>query len=155
MSEGDHTINVEFDIAAEDVQADWTAMEQLVRDVCKQEDVHEATVAISIVDDERMIEAHQQYMQMDNTTDVLSFDLSDEFEPTPNFALIVNAAMAARQAAERGHSSRAELALYITHGLLHNLGYDDLDEEQALQMHRMEDQILEQHGFGRVFFNEQ
>jgi probable rRNA maturation factor len=91
---------------------------------------------------------------MDTTTDVLSFDLSDEFEPKPSFALIVNAAMAARQATERGHSAQAELALYITHGLLHNLGYDDLDDEQALQMHRMEDHILERHGFGRVFFDE-
>jgi probable rRNA maturation factor len=153
MSKDEHTIDVEFDIAAEDVRADWTAMEELVRHICTQADVKDALVAIRIVDDERMIEAHRQYMQLDSTTDVLSFDLSDEFEPKPNFALIVNAAMAARQAAERGHSSQAELGLYITHGLLHNLGYDDLDEEQALEMHQKEDELLERHGFGRVYFD--
>jgi len=151
----DHVIEVEFDITAEDVRADWAALEELVRNICTQQQVRQASVSISIVDDARMIEAHQQYMQLDTTTDVLSFDLSDEFETRPSFALIVNAAMAARQASERRHSAQAELALYITHGLLHNLGYDDLDEEQALEMHRMEDQILEQHGFGRVFFDKE
>ena len=50
-----------------------------------------------------------------------------------------------------GHSAEAEIALYITHGLLHNLGFDDASEQQAEEMHRMEDEILQQAGFGTVF----
>ena len=41
------------------------------------------------------------------------------------FDLIVNGELAAREAARRGHGAEAELALYITHGLLHNLGFND------------------------------
>jgi probable rRNA maturation factor len=59
--------------------------------------------------------------------------------------------MAARQARQRGHSTEAELALYVTHGLLHNLGYDDGNDEQARQMHLKEDEILQRHGFGQVY----
>jgi len=47
------------------------------------------------------------------------------------FELVVNGEMAVRQALLRKHSSQAELALYITHGLLHNLGFDDAAEDQA------------------------
>jgi rRNA maturation RNase YbeY len=67
------------------------------------------------------------------------------------FDLIVNGEMARRQAAERGHSSGAELALYITHALLHQLGFDDGDEKSAGRMHREEDEILQYFGYGTVY----
>ena len=56
-----------------------------------------------------------------------------------------------RQAAQRGHSTEAELALYLTHGLLHNLGFNDADKAAAERMHDMEDEILQQAGFGVVY----
>jgi probable rRNA maturation factor len=64
---------------------------------------------------------------------------------------VVNAEMANRQAAKRGHSPEAELALYITHGLLHNLGFDDLSSEDAKKMHETEDAMLQQLGFGIIY----
>jgi probable rRNA maturation factor len=151
MSKADQTIDVEFDTASESVPADLTALERLVRDVCMEGHVSRASVSIRIVEDQDMIQTHRDYMGLETTTDVMSFDLSDEFEPQKTFALVVNAAMAARQARQRGHSAEAELALYVTHGLLHNLGYDDGDDEQARQMHLKEDEILQRHGFGPVY----
>jgi probable rRNA maturation factor len=59
--------------------------------------------------------------------------------------------MAVRQANLRGHTSEAELALYITHGLLHNLGFDDSAENQARKMHETEDEILQEFGYGMVY----
>ena len=59
--------------------------------------------------------------------------------------------MAVRQANQRGHSSEAELALYITHGLLHNLGFDDSTKKQARKMHETEDKILQEFGYGIVY----
>jgi probable rRNA maturation factor len=59
--------------------------------------------------------------------------------------------MALRQANSRGHSSEAEIALYITHGLLHNLGFDDSTEPKAKNMHDIEDNILQQLGYGLVY----
>ena len=51
----------------------------------------------------------------------------------------------------RGHDAEAELALYVVHGLLHNIGYDDLTEADARKMHGMEDEILECFGYGTVY----
>ena len=58
---------------------------------------------------------------------------------------------AVKEAKLRGHSSEAELALYITHGLLHNLGFDDSQRTKAKKMHKTEDEILQQLGFGLVY----
>ena len=67
------------------------------------------------------------------------------------FELVVNGEMAVRQAKLRGHSGEAELALYVTHGLLHNLGFDDSTQNRAKKMHDTEDEILEQVGYGAVY----
>jgi probable rRNA maturation factor len=98
-----------------------------------------------------MQELNTQFLNHQTTTDCLSFDLSDEAEESKIFELIVNGEMAVRQADSRGHSSEAELALYITHGLLHNLGFDDSTPEQARTMHDTEDEILQQMGYGFVY----
>ena len=59
--------------------------------------------------------------------------------------------MAHRQARLRGHNAQAELALYILHGLLHNLGFDDVTAAKAAKMHKAEDDILKKFGFGVVY----
>ncbi len=59
--------------------------------------------------------------------------------------------MAVREAVLRSHSSKAELALYVTHGLLHNVGFDDSTKEKAKKMHDAEDEILQQLGYGSVY----
>lgn len=152
MRQARTAIKVEFEISVPSAPLDIDAMKKLMIDTCRQEGVRNAAISIRIVDDAGMIEMHRQYLGKSGTTDVLSFDLSDAFEDRQNFVLIVNAQLAARQAKRRGHTAQAELALYITHGLLHNLGYDDADKEQARRMHRAEDAVLDRHGFGPVYF---
>ncbi len=110
-------------------------------------------VSIAIVDDDQIRKLNSRFLKRKSATDCLSFDLSDTQSPqSPRlFELVVNGQMAQRQAALRGHSSRAELALYITHGLLHNLGFDDSTENKAKKMHDTEDKILQQLGYGLVY----
>ena len=107
-------------------------------------------VSIAIVDDNEIRELNSRFLNHQTITDCLSFDLSDD-EKSKIFDLVVNGEMAVRQAGLRGHSSEAELALYITHGLLHNLGFDDLTPDQARTMHDTEDEILQQLGYGFVY----
>jgi rRNA maturation RNase YbeY len=67
--------------------------------------------------------------------------------------VIVNGERAVKEAQLRNHSSEAELALYITHSLLHNLDFDDSTDEQARKMHKIEDEILQNLGYGLVYNN--
>ncbi len=115
-------------------------------------------ISIAIVDDAEIRKLNSQFLNHKRTTDCLSFDLSDTEEESATgnrkskiFDLVVNGEMAVRQANLRGHSSEAELALYITHGLLHNLGFDDSTPSQAQTMHETEDEILQQLGYGLVY----
>ncbi len=128
-------------------------IEELVKAVCERFELAEATVSIAIVDDERFCEVNSRFRKSKTTSDCLSFDLSEGAagESERLFELVVNGEMAVRQALLRNHSSQAELALYITHGLLHNLGFDDTAEDQAEKMHNTEDEILKQLGYGLVY----
>ncbi|MDT8303207.1 MAG: rRNA maturation RNase YbeY [Sedimentisphaerales bacterium] len=135
------------------IDAPPSKIKKLVRTVLDRFGLSKATVSIAIVDDAEIRKLNSRFLNRKSNTDCLSFDLSDTREPqSPKlFELIVNGEMAVRQADMRGHASQAELALYITHGLLHNLGFDDATDSKARKMHDMEDNILQQLGYGFVY----
>ena len=120
---------------------------KLVRQICRRFDVHKATVSIAIVDDDVIKKVNAEFLNTTARTDVLSFDLSDDTDESRTFEVVINGAEAVRQGRKRGHSAEAELALYITHGLLHNLGFDDTDPGRAEKMQNAENEILQQAGF--------
>ena len=108
-------------------------------------------ISIAIVNDNEIRELNRQFLNSKAATDCLSFDLSDSEKGPKIFDLVVNGEMAVRQANQRGHSNEAELALYITHGLLHHFGFDDSTKNQARKMHDTEDEILQEFGYGPVY----
>ena len=134
-----------------DFGADISKLKKLAVNICQRFSAEHVAVSIAVVDDEAIKRVNSDYLNKQEQTDVISFDLSDETENNKSFEIIINAEQAAREAAQRGHSAEAELALYLTHGLLHNLGFDDADPAGAEQMHDMEDEILQQAGFGVVY----
>jgi len=137
----------------EDVPGDTVRLEKLARTVCTRFGASRATVSIGIVDDAEIRELNRRFLNHARSTDCLSFDLSEGQGRNGQrvFDLIVNGQMAVREATRRGHSGEAELALYITHGLLHQLGFDDGTPEQAEEMHQTEDEILQHMGYGLVY----
>jgi probable rRNA maturation factor len=136
-----------------DIEVRPPELRKLVKAICNRFKLSKATVSIAIVDDAQIRKLNKQFLNSKSATDCLSFDLSDDEVPhsAKSLELIVNGEMAVREANLRGHSSEAELALYVTHGLLHHLGFDDSTEGQARKMHDMEDEILQQIGYGLVY----
>lgn len=132
-------------------------IKKLAKTVCSlfidQSQSRQTVISIAIVDDDHIRRLNRKFLNRKSNTDCLSFDLSDNNLPQSpkTYELIVNGEMALRQANKRGHSGQAELALYITHGLLHNLGFDDSTQTKAKKMHEMEDKILQQFGYGLVY----
>ncbi len=138
------------------VPIETARLRTLVKAVCDRFEVREAVVSIGIVNDAEMTQFNMRFLQHEGTTDSLSFDLSDSAgtEDARLFDLIVNGELAAREAVRRGHGADAEMALYVTHGLLHNLGFNDATPAQAKRMHQMEDEILQHLGYGMVYNSE-
>ncbi|MCP4608113.1 MAG: rRNA maturation RNase YbeY [Planctomycetes bacterium] len=152
-SKKDQKIVIQITNNFDGIDAPPSKIKKLVRAVCNRFKLSEATVSIAIVDDVEIKILNSRFLNRKANTDCLSFDLSDtRASQSPKlFELIVNGEMAVRQADLRGHASQAELALYITHGLLHNLGFDDSTDSKARKMHDMEDNILQQLGYGFVY----
>ncbi len=111
-------------------------------------------VSVAIVDDARMAQIHQRYAGVAGTTDVLTFDLRDHPQADLEGDLVICLDEAARQAADKGHAVRLEALLYAVHGLLHLIGYDDGDPQEAQAMHQKEDQLLVAAGLGPVYWNQ-
>ncbi len=128
-------------------------LKKLVETTCNCFNSRKSTgmiVSIAIVDDAEMRKVNKRFLNRNSSTDVISFDLSEQ-KNKKLFELVVNGEMAVREARRRGHSSEAELALYVTHGLLHNLGFDDSTQSRAKKMHETEDEILQQLGYGLIY----
>ncbi|MBM4102748.1 MAG: rRNA maturation RNase YbeY [Planctomycetes bacterium] len=128
-------------------------LKRLVRQVCRQFRISRATVNIALVSDKTIRTLHKKIFRSAKITDVISFDLSDPLEKSRFFDIIINAGQARRQARRRGHIAQAEAALYLVHGLLHQLGFNDATEAQARRMHLQEDEILRDAGFGNVYYS--
>jgi probable rRNA maturation factor len=126
-------------------------IKKLVQSVCRRFNLKKVMVSIAVVDNKQIRKLNERFLNRKKNTDCLSFDLSQMGTSPKVFDIIVNGQLAKSQAAKRGHSAQAELMLYITHGLLHNLGFDDLSISDAKKMHRLEDEILQSHGFGQVY----
>ncbi len=96
-------------------------------------------LTILLADDATLLELNQQYRSENRPTDVLSFPAG----PAPEGVgvlegylgdIAISVATAARQAAETGHSTIAEVQLLTVHGVLHLLGYDHLNETERSLM---------------------
>ncbi len=115
------------------------------------------SVRAKIVNDHQMSAAHKRFSNIDGTTDVLTFDLSPQGSTkciehkVLDTDLIICFDEASRQAEQHNHSPAHELLLYIIHGTLHCLGYDDHTDEDFKAMHNKEDQLLTAAGIGPLF----
>jgi len=125
-------------------------LKKLVKAICNRFKLSKTTISIVITNDAQIREINTEFLNRKCTSDCLSFDLSDD-ENQKLFELVVNGERAVKEANLRGHSSEAELALYVTHSLLHNLGFDDSTKAQARKMHDTEDEILQELGYGLVY----
>jgi probable rRNA maturation factor len=128
-------------------------LKQLIRLICTQHGIADGMVSLAIIDDIHTIAINRKYLDREGTTDCFSFDLSDDPSARSNrvFEIVVNGEKARQESQRRGHSAEAELALYVTHGMLHNLGFDDITEDQSEKMHAREDEILQHFGYGVVY----
>ncbi len=149
------SIDMHFDLACDIITSnELDTLKQLTQRVLALIP-NAGSVRVRIVNDADMIDAHMRYCDLDTTTDVLTFDLAYDDEgfdaKVLDTDLIICADEARRQANQRNHSITHELLLYITHGILHCLGYDDHSDEEYARMHAREDQLLTAAGVGAIF----
>lgn len=108
-----------------------------------------AEAVIRLVDETESARLNTDYRGKDRPTNVLSFP----FEAPPGIPtahlgdLVICAPLVEREAREQGKTSDAHWAHLTVHGVLHLLGYDHLEDEEAERMEAEEIRILECLGF--------
>ncbi len=92
-----------------------------------------ATLEVALVDDETSSHVHEQFMDIQGPTDVITFHHGE---------IVIGAEVAARQAAEYGEPLARELLRYFVHGLLHLAGHDDQEDDEREQMETAQEAIV-------------
>jgi probable rRNA maturation factor len=149
-------LSIEISNEQQNVQIDTEQLQKTIKPVLQTCNIEEGTISIAVVNDAAIRALKRQYYHKARVTDVLSFDLREEPSNPPSeqaldCEVVVNAQRAQQASQERNQDAQAELNLYVVHGLLHQLGYDDQENRQAEIMHQKEDQLLEELGFGPAY----
>jgi probable rRNA maturation factor len=128
---------IEVSIANEQpAEVDEPRLRLAIERVMAAEREGSATISLAIVDNAAIHALNRQFLEHDYPTDVLSFVLEDRGQLEGE--IVVSAEMAASEAARFGWTPADELLLYVIHGALHLVGYDDLEPEAAERMRAAE-----------------
>ena len=124
----------------------------------------DSELSMLFVDEDAMAELNKRFLGKDGPTDVLAFPIDDEdvveggrspdslgpgagmdseADP-PNLLgdVVVCPAVAARNAPNHAGTYDDEMALLVVHGILHILGMDHVDSEEAEAMEQRERELL-------------
>lgn len=115
-------------------------VKKLLECALKTEGVADAGINVVYVGDDESHRLNNQYLRHDYPTDVIAFDLGDEFLEGD---IYVNIDRAAQQAEEYKVSLANEIMRLALHGALHLAGHDDATPGQREDMHELENKYLE------------
>jgi probable rRNA maturation factor len=127
----------------------------------------ETEVSILFVDENAIADLNNRFLGKDSPTDVLAFPIDEEpveggrspdsggtgpgYNPSPEEAptllgdVVICPVVAHRNAPEHAGTYEDELALLLVHGLLHLLGMDHEDPDEAEVMEAKERDLLARH----------
>ena len=112
-----------------------------------------AELTLLFVDESEMASYNKKFLDREGPTDVLAFPVEDlnagevpEIEnggpPLILGDVIIAPSYVKRQAEEMAVTFEDEMALMVTHGILHLLGYDHQDDDEAEMMESREAELL-------------
>jgi len=105
-------------------------------------------ITIRVVGEEESAALNGKFRHKPYATNVLSFPYEAEGVDEPVLGdLVICAPVVAREAGEQGKEPQAHWAHMVVHGVLHLLGHDHIQEEEAERMEMKERQILARLGF--------
>ena len=122
--------------------------------IVEKEKLDNCVFNVMLVDDEFIKNLNSEYRNIDKTTDVISFALEDyeenyEQEIRVLGDIYISIDTAYKQALEYNHSKVREVCFLLTHGLLHLLGYDHIEEDDEIIMFKKQEELLNEYEIQR------
>lgn len=112
--------------------------------VVREEGVESGEISVTFLDRLAISALNEAHLEHDGPTDVISFNLTDPYEPLGD--VYVCTEIARESAHELGIGLREELLRLVVHGVLHVVGYDHPDGPERLEseMFQRQEVILSQ-----------
>ena len=103
-----------------------------------------AEVCVRVVSEVEIQALNREYREMDKVTNVLAFPQSIELDVGANLLgdIVICAPVVEIEADLQGKEASAHFTHLIVHGMLHLLGYDHIEDDEAEEMEKIEVQIL-------------
>ena len=127
-------------------QVDRSLLRRAARQVLGDFGIRRGQVTIAVVRDQAIRRLNRLYLREDEPTDVLSFPLEKSGDILEG-EIIVSSETALTQARLCGNDPQGELLLYVIHGALHLVGFDDHRPQDRAKMRQQERRYLKQFGF--------
>ncbi len=126
-------------------ELDFAQIELAVQQVLEEAGIVSGEISVAVVDDPTIHQLNIQYLNHDYPTDVISFVLERE-QTHLEGEIIVSVDTAVEVARDYQWDWRQEFLLYVIHGCLHLVGYDDKDPEAKVVMQQAERRHLMKFG---------
>lgn len=152
----DLVLEMSLEIEGFDDLVNEEEIREYVQKVLEKEYESKAPIYMSLLftgNDEIQV-INREYRDKDQPTDVISFAYheTEDFDIGPYDTLgdiVISLERVVEQAKEYNHSDKRELFYVLTHGILHLLGYDHIEEEDKKEMRAKEEEILGSFGYTR------
>lgn len=147
-------VDIEISENAGNFSFNQEEVEIYIQEILKKEynPDHDLYLSLKITDNTEIQEINKEYREKDTPTDVISFAYNDNENPGGIEVIgdiIISIDRVEEQAEEYGHSVSREFYYVLTHGILHLLGYDHMEESDKKEMRTKEEELLAAYGHER------
>ena len=149
--------DVPFDLDAVTKQACNAACNHLREQGLWPDAINTAELALTLTNDTAIQTLNHHYREKDKATNVLSFPAIDFDNDDPAFLalqspvplgdIVVAYETLDREKDEQDKSLKDHYTHMIIHGLLHLMGYDHIEDDEAEEMESLETEIMQAMGF--------
>ena len=102
-------------------------------------------IILDFVNEEKICQLHSDFFDDPTPTDCITFPIDDETVKHDRLIgeVFVCTDTAIKYAEDHALDSYEEVCLYITHGILHLIGYDDIESQDKIIMKKKEKQCMD------------
>ena len=133
-------------------------IERLVKAFLKWKKVSTDEVSVHFVEKDEISRLHQSFFEDPSPTDCISFPIDPPKKPQDGYSVLgeifVCPEVGIEYAQKNGGDPYTEVSLYVIHGLLHLLGFDDQEDDERTIMRGEENSAMEYLKENKVLLHE-
>lgn len=121
-------------------------LHSLVNNIVNDLGISLSSLEINFIDSEMMLKINRKYLSHNYSTDIITFNYSDEASNIDG-EIFISVDDAAENARKYKVKFIEEIGRLIVHGILHLIGYDDTSSSQKKIMKKEENRLINSYKF--------